>query len=270
MGSPKKKNKPKRSSPADGGASQIGQAIKALNEQRQLGDSLLRRYEAAISTIEKSTQLNASDEKATPPPRTLPLLMLRPATALLKPCQWLLSRSWFWNLLNLAGFAIALLTLFALVYDYRPQLLLSPLTTLDNAKPMSTQFTVRNTGRLPIRDLKFWCYIGDIRLTSYVGIVGIKRPVHFATENLTLNPAEETTISCEFERSFDPGKASLSSADITFYGTFRLAQLPWSSESGTRFRTKTRADGTLAWIPDTPNVNPKTIIDAPMITGPNE
>jgi hypothetical protein len=248
----------------------VGEAIRALNEQRQLSDSLLRRYESAISTIEQSAHSNASDGTATPPPRTPLQPILLPAKALLARFRSLLSRSWFWNLVNLAGFAIALVTLAALLYDYRPQLLLSPLTTLDNAKPMSTQFTVRNTGRLPVRDLQFWCYMQDVQLTSYITITGLKRPVHFATQKVTLSPAEEITISCEFERSVNPGKASISSADITFYGTFRLAQLPWSSESATRFRTKTRADSTLAWVPDTPNVNPDTIIRAPMISGANE
>ncbi len=157
-----------------------------------------------------------------------------------------------WDLLNLSAFAIALLTLLVLVYDCRPQIVISLGTFLDERRPMSMQFSALNSGKFSIRHIDLTCFINDVELTGNSRVNGggfVKVAGGFNAQ--VLLPSEQVPFQCPFETSFDitTNHISVTYADISIRAYMELESVPyWSTHRDFRFVTKRRSDGTLAWL----------------------
>lgn len=232
----------------------IFEAAAALNEQRQIINRLIDRYDKAVQRLEKSTRVKAIDDvKGTQLEEKQPKLPIPLKLSRRQQLKVLLSKTWTlkWEVMNVTGFLIALSSLFALVYDYRPLMLVTVGTLLNSADPMSMQFNVTNSGKLPIKSVQFSCILNQLETTGRIKASGLSIGGQVTR---TLRPSEQTTFACPFDTP-SHYLNDVIYADVSIRTRFELSNLPWMSTAEYRFITSPSANG-LVWLPAPVNEKP--------------
>ncbi len=227
MSNKKKASAKRRDGEAEG--KQLTATLQALNEQRQLAQSVTQRYEAAVARLEEEV---SSSKRAA------------------KDRVGLVG-----NVLNYVGFVITILTLLVLIYDCRPQVVVTAGQQIDTADPLSVQFRLANTGRLAIKGVGVSCFVKDLSVAAGGGLTNLDfgLPAKSIWPINVMLPSEETTVSCSVNnmvRFSGPAEGNVvTHGDIVVIANCRLAAVPWHVSQEFRFETKRDGNGKLQWFP---------------------
>ena len=166
-----------------------------------------------------------------------------------------------------SGFLMGLAGLLALVYDYRPQALIASGTPLDDTQPMTMQFSLVNSGKLPIKNIRFQCDLNQIKTSTYVEVSNFTVFGPDSSRIRALVPGEQATVTCALENAFEfPSGTSIVDADVSIVAKFESQGLPWAGSCVFRFVTKRKADNKLYWFPEALITNPVEQMDDPRRT----
>lgn len=170
------------------------------------------------------------------------------------PRRWIAA-----GLSGIAGIASVIGAMLTLL----PRIAVEPLHVMDPTAPFSTEFVVKNTGYIPLRDVRCDCVllringgkmrdaIGDHTIMSWT-------PVYpFLARWLSLN--EETSVNCNVFKAI-PGE-SRTNLDMAIGVTYRAPLLPWDHTSLFRFVTARDIKDEVRWLPRT--MTPELMKDVP-------
>ena len=141
--------------------------------------------------------------------------------------------------------AVAIASLFFGLYEFRPQISVSPEMAPDPSDAVSAPFVVTNVGRTAIYSVSRSCYFHMIHT--------LKRgryTLSFTTLEIALIPRLDAEDRSSFRcRSGNEGDDRFIEADLSIFVDYRWSYWPWRKTKEVRFYTVRDSAGGVRWLP---------------------